>query len=164
MSSSRIHIATVRERYQRQTHKRLGFQESLRLELLDQINFSGDVSAWEARWTFSSINGFTPAYGDIFAIANWDGTRSGTWDYLGQLVNSSVVVMPRYGSNGLELVTTGPGDANLDGRVTFADFQILQANFNGSGGWEAGDFNLDGQITFGDFEILQPNFNTVYFT
>lgn len=51
-----------------------------------------------------------------------------------------------------------PGDANLDDRVTFADFAILQNHFNEPGGLEEGDFNNDGQVTLADFSILQNNF------
>jgi len=50
------------------------------------------------------------------------------------------------------------GDANLDGSVSFADFQELQANFNSAGGWADGDFNGDGMVTFADFQSLQANF------
>ena len=50
------------------------------------------------------------------------------------------------------------GDANLDGRVSFADFQALQANFRKLGTWEDGDFNGDGTVTFADFQLLQVNF------
>ena len=54
---------------------------------------------------------------------------------------------------------THPGDANLSGKVDFADFQILSSNFNLSNqGFENGDFNGDGKVTFADFQILSSNF------
>ena len=55
---------------------------------------------------------------------------------------------------------THPGDANLSGKVDFADFQILQNNFGLVGGWAAGNFNgnLDTKVGFDDFQILQNNF------
>ena len=38
------------------------------------------------------------------------------------------------------------GDANLDGTVNYADFQILEANYGLSDTWwEQGDFNDDGR-------------------
>src|SRR5262249_48237389 len=57
-------------------------------------------------------------------------------------------------------VGTHYGDANLSGKVDFADFQILQANFGLNGGWAAGNFNgnLDTKVNFADFQILQANF------
>jgi hypothetical protein len=55
---------------------------------------------------------------------------------------------------------THPGDANLSGKVDFADFQVLQNNFGLVGGWAAGNFNgnLDSKVGFDDFQILQNNF------
>lgn len=52
-------------------------------------------------------------------------------------------------------VVQRPGDANRDGHVTFADFSILQNNFNMTGSFEDGDFNGDGVVSFADFAILQ---------
>jgi hypothetical protein len=52
------------------------------------------------------------------------------------------------------------GDANGDGLVNFADFAILQNNFNMPGDVSMGDFNNDGQVTFADFAILQNNFDS----
>ncbi len=50
------------------------------------------------------------------------------------------------------------GDANLDGRVLFADFLALSDNFGESGGWTQGDFDGDGQVEFTDFLVLSKNF------
>ena len=36
------------------------------------------------------------------------------------------------------------GDADLDGHVSWPDFQILQASYGDSGGYLQGDFDLDG--------------------
>jgi hypothetical protein len=52
------------------------------------------------------------------------------------------------------------GDANLDGVVNFADFQLLAANFNRTGtSWDQGDFNYAGTTNFADFQLLAANFN-----
>ena len=50
------------------------------------------------------------------------------------------------------------GDANLDGTVDDADFQILRRNFHTGGVWTQGDFNLDGEVTFTDYQLLERNF------
>ena len=51
------------------------------------------------------------------------------------------------------------GDANFDGRVSFADFQILERNFGKNGaGWGDGDFNFDGNVDAADFTILRGQF------
>jgi hypothetical protein len=59
----------------------------------------------------------------------------------------------------LNILGTLYGDADLNGRVTFADFLILQNNYNKAGGWAEGDWNGDGMVTFSDFLILQNNYN-----
>jgi hypothetical protein len=56
------------------------------------------------------------------------------------------------------ILNTQYGDANLDGAVSLADFQILQINFAQAGSWIEGDFNGDGQVSLADFQILQLNF------
>jgi hypothetical protein len=54
------------------------------------------------------------------------------------------------------------GDANLDGAVNFADFQLLEANFGSIDSyWKAGDFNDDRQTTFEDFLLMRQNFGKV---
>jgi len=55
------------------------------------------------------------------------------------------------------------GDANLDGKVTIADFLALQNNFGQVGAWADGDFTGDEMVTIADFLILQNNwgFGTV---
>jgi hypothetical protein len=52
-----------------------------------------------------------------------------------------------------------PGDANLDRKVSFADYLILESNFGKSGViWQQGDFNGDGKVSFADYLILEANF------
>jgi hypothetical protein len=63
-------------------------------------------------------------------------------------------------SGQIELKYTLNGDANLDGMVNGADFNILAANFNRSvTGWDQGDFNYDGLVNGADFLDLAANFN-----
>jgi len=52
-----------------------------------------------------------------------------------------------------------PGDANLDGRVTFEDFSILQNHYGQSEeSWIEGDFTGDNKVAFDDFAILQNHY------
>lgn len=46
------------------------------------------------------------------------------------------------------------GDANLDGRVSLLDLDILGQNFNQPGGWADGDFNGSGTVSLADLDIL----------
>ena len=60
----------------------------------------------------------------------------------------------------------GPGDANLDGSVDWADFQTVQANYDqpGMAYWGQGDFNDDGTVNWADLNILRQNLNPAGFT
>jgi len=63
-------------------------------------------------------------------------------------------------SGNVEVLYTLAGDANLDGRVNFNDFSILQNNYDQSGrDWSQGDYNHDGLVNFNDFSILQNNYD-----
>jgi photosystem II stability/assembly factor-like uncharacterized protein len=62
----------------------------------------------------------------------------------------------RYGINTAGLLA---GDTNMDGSVTFADYQILEANFGKTWlSWKAGDFNGDQAVSFADYQLLEANF------
>jgi hypothetical protein len=51
-----------------------------------------------------------------------------------------------------------PGDANLDGRVTFADYQVLERNFGSRDSyWRLGDFNDDRVTDSADFALLMDH-------
>jgi hypothetical protein len=53
-----------------------------------------------------------------------------------------------------------PGDANLDGKVDFADLLILAQNYGSTTnvGWRQGDFNGDGKVTFADLLVLAQHY------
>ena len=54
-----------------------------------------------------------------------------------------------------------PGDADMDGQVSFSDFLILSAHFGMSDAdHEDGDFTGDGTVDFDDFLILADHFGT----
>jgi GH18 family chitinase len=51
------------------------------------------------------------------------------------------------------------GDANHDGNVNLADFNVLAANFGQSGrDFTQGDFNYDGTVNLADFNVLASRF------
>jgi hypothetical protein len=58
------------------------------------------------------------------------------------------------------------GDANLDGKVDFADLVALAQNYNAivssttDSWWSHGDFNYDGTVGFPDLVKLAQNYNT----
>ncbi len=52
-----------------------------------------------------------------------------------------------------------PGDTDMDRKVTFADYIVLERNFGStSATWAMGDFNGDGKVTFADYIILEGGF------
>lgn len=57
------------------------------------------------------------------------------------------------------MLPTRIGDANLDGRVTFSDFQRLEAGFGlPNQGWSGGDFNFDGVVNQADLKLFNENY------
>jgi hypothetical protein len=58
------------------------------------------------------------------------------------------------------VIDPAPGDANVDGVVSDADYTIWADNFGAvDATWYMGDFNGDGQVTDGDYTIWADNFN-----
>ena len=58
------------------------------------------------------------------------------------------------------ILHTGYGDANLDGKVDFTDFQVLLDHWQNTGaGWATGDWTGDGTVDFLDFQKLIDNWN-----
>jgi hypothetical protein len=112
----------------------------------------------------------------ITTIAGYiqSGYNGGGWNGPG-IDSSAAAIHPGYalgyadGADGvvaglssgqIEVMYTLLGDANLDGLVNSADFNILAANFNQSiTGWDQGDFNYDGIVNSADFNALAANFN-----
>lgn len=121
------------------------------------------------------IDGFLPTHGDLFEIMIASEGITGQFDeYTGDVftIGADLVLVPVRlerivdGKQLLALVTTGPADANVDGQVSFADFQILQNFFNeDETDWFDGNFNypIDDEVTIADFQILQNHFQNVYF-
>jgi len=58
---------------------------------------------------------------------------------------------------------TLPGDANLDGKISFPDFLILARSFGDEDtGWGGADFDGDGSTNFGDFISLSNAFGDTF--
>jgi len=58
----------------------------------------------------------------------------------------------------IAIETSRPGDANIDGRVDFSDYLVLESHFGGPGGRSQGDFNQDGTVDFSDYLAMESNF------
>ena len=61
-----------------------------------------------------------------------------------------------------EILDTRHGDTDLNGKVEFADFLALAANFGKvQQGWAMGNFGVDAETGFADFLLLSTNFGFV---
>ena len=145
----------------------------------DQLAVTGGTTL-DGTLDVALIDGFVPRWGDTFDVVTAP-TINGNFSELtgnvfrleeiGQddiaLVPEVLVDVDGGDADVVRLTTTGMGDANVDGRVTFADFSALQLSFGEEGDdidWFDGDFTGDGRVTFADFSLLQLNFGEVFFT
>jgi len=114
-------------------------------------SFSADYSGTNAGVDATTANG---GLGALFAVAV-------------SPILDSINISGQLGGDSPQLTsfnftsTIFPGDANLSGKVTFADAQILKANFNAASAvsWSKGDFNGDGLINSADAALLARNYN-----
>jgi autotransporter-associated beta strand protein len=99
-------------------------------------------------WTGAGITSSTAASVGSHGIGIGDATALGITTFAGQSVNTATLL--RY---------TRYGDANVDGVVNLADFNLFAANFGFSGRfWYEGDFTYDGTVDLADFNRLAANF------
>jgi hypothetical protein len=84
------------------------------------------------------------------------GTQFGNTTFTTPTPPTDTVVNPHV-TNGNVIVAI-PGDANLSGKVDFADLVILAANYGHSGTFTSGDFNGDGVVNFKDLVILAAHY------
>ncbi len=109
-----------------------------------------------------TINGYLPLPGASFTLLT-GGVRVGQFASLVGLSNvggrAGLWLQPTYTATGLSLVAGAiPGDANLDGVVSFQDYIVLEAGFGKTGVWTNGNFNGDSVVDFKDYIVLEANF------
>lgn len=127
----------------------------------DRLSASGSVKlggALEVR----AVGNFIPLPGtiyDIIAGASLTGIFGSVINGTPYSVTFTPIYNPTPGHVGLSVGALA-GDANLDGKVTGADYTIWAANFNKNGDWLAGDFNGDGKVTGADYTIWAANFGS----
>lgn len=94
---------------------------------------------------------------DALRAALVNGLTDGRFD----LDNNQIVNEIDYDVLVQDVLNVKPGDADMNGKVDFADFLILSANFGKSDkGWTAGNFDLDESVSFADFLLLSTAFGT----
>jgi hypothetical protein len=118
---------------------------------LIKLGFGVAGARWQGPGIVSGAAGADAAMGIGYAEASdvlrLSGNQSA--DFGGEMVDATSVLV-RF---------TRLGDANLDGRVDFSDFQRLERGFGRTGQrWAGGDFDYDGLVTRADFGLLYANF------
>jgi len=104
------------------------------------VNGDGGINASDIDMLFAAVN-------DDVQAAAFDFNRDGKLDHQ---------------DNGSYLLQANirPGDFDLDGEVTFADFLVLSSNFGSEGGWKDGDVDGNGGVDFADFLVLSTTFGS----
>jgi hypothetical protein len=78
------------------------------------------------------------------------------------LTNDSIVTQADVDELVRNILHTNYGDANLDRKIGFGDFQFLLDHWQAIGqGWATGDFTGDGKVNFTDFQKLVDYWNPV---
>lgn len=115
------------------------------------------------------MNGFDPAlYSPALVIID-DTNGAGVLGRFGQVLNvgtgskrlAVVYRQPSVTTVGeVAVVAALPGDADVNGRVEFADLVALAQNYNAASprSWQTGDFNGDGKVLFDDLVSLAQNY------
>jgi autotransporter-associated beta strand protein len=119
---------------------------------LIKTGYGTPAARWQGPGIISSAAAADPemgiGYGEAADVLGLSGGQTGTF---GGATVDATTVLARF---------TRLGDANLDGRVDFADFQRLERGFGRIGqAWSAGDFDYDGSVTRADFKLLYTNFD-----
>ena len=147
----------------------------------DQFSaINADMATLGGTLDVALTSGFVPQWGDTFDVVTSPTITGNFSDFDGnvfrleEIGQDDIALVPQVFNNVggsdtdvVRLTTTGMGDANVDGRVTFADFSALQLHFGEEGDdidWFDGDFTGDGRVTFADFSLLQLNFGDIFFT
>jgi autotransporter-associated beta strand protein len=104
------------------------------------------ITSGSARANSTSPHQTALGYGEITTVV--PGAAPYSYSGVDNIDATSVVI--RY---------TWSGDATLEGSVDTVDFNILAANFGGSGkNWTDADFNYDSTVDTVDFNLLASNF------
>ncbi|MGA2034218.1 MAG: hypothetical protein ABSG68_18390 [Thermoguttaceae bacterium] len=117
------------------------------------------LKAWQ------DVCGPDAIYQEYAMFSNYEGDA---WPWMAiQYCSEGLKGTPSY--DGMVRNSHPAGDVDLDGKVTYADFKILAANFGGDGikdrrWWSQGDFNNDQVVGLDDLKLLLMNTNLAAWT
>jgi probable HAF family extracellular repeat protein len=136
------------------------------LEKATAINDVGQIVGYGSRGAFllSLLGDFTHQgvvnASDIDLLYANFTAKTGTYNSLYDLTGDGVVDQADVTYLLQNVLNTNYGDANLDGKTDFVDFQTLLNHWQNSGaGWAGGDFNGDGVVDFLDFQMILNYWN-----
>ena len=126
----------------------------------DQLNHVGNV-VLNGALHVQLIDNYAPAPGTVFDIITWTGSATGDLSgYKGQLLTSSIAILPWLQSGRLSMVSKLFGDANADGAITNSDIPAFLLALTNPSDYAVLypvndpdivlDFNADGRFTNAD--------------
>lgn len=98
------------------------------------------VGSWSAVFGSNSDDGLPAAFNDRGEVVMTFSFDAGTANESSAIVRAAIPL---------------PGDATHDGVVGVDDFKRFYANYGKPGDRSAGDFDGDGRVTFADYQVLQ---------
>jgi hypothetical protein len=132
-----------------------GGQESPLQQIRGYVKAAYNGGKWDGPGITSSNAAANSAAGIGYAEASdvlgLSGNATALWN--GQVVDATSVLLDY----------TLAGDADMDGKVDFADLVRLAQNYNDTSGtrtWSTGDFDYNGVVDFADLVKLAQNYNT----
>lgn len=115
-----------------------------------KTGYSASGAHWTGNGLISSTDAADPTLGLGYAEAAQVPLQAANFG--GETISGNAVLVR----------STKFGDTNLDGKVSFGDFQRLEAGFGKSGYWYNGDFNYDGVVDRLDLAILIQNYGQTF--
>ncbi len=131
----------------------------------DQVKIGGHATVAGTLNLYTDGLFFKPARLDTFTVMTFPSRSGAFTKYTGFEAPGGLSYAPIYSATDLTLTATLPGDANLDGQVSFPDLVALAQNYDTTvslvtdNWWPRGDFNLDGKVAFDDLVRLAQNYN-----
>jgi hypothetical protein len=108
---------------------------------------------------FNYSNSTTPAATVQAILANGYASNFSTGQIRDSAATSSIGLgWNDDGTSNVKVAATYYGDADLNGTVDSADFNVLAANFSRAGNWSQADFDYNGVVDTIDVNLLESNF------
>ncbi len=101
-----------------------------------------------------TLDGFTPAYGDMLTVLTSAGLSGMFASVGGAAVSADLALAVTYTATDVRVTGALPGDTNLDGLVDTADYFTLAGSWFQAATWAGGDVTGDGLCDTADYFAL----------